>query len=287
MARADDTDSTAPRPFLKWAGGKRQLLPELLRRVPPFKRYFEPFVGGGALFFRLAPPCATLSDVNGELINAYQVIRDDVEGVIKELSSIEHNEDFFYECRDADRTPAFATWSPVKRAARLIYLNKTCFNGLYRVNSKGFFNVPFGDIRTPNYLDVENLRRCSATLQGQTIAVAPFGAVLDQAERGDFIYFDPPYAPLTATANFTAYAKDGFRGEDQEALRDLCRKLDEKGVSWMLSNSSAPLILDLYKEYEIEFVEAARHINSKVGGRGKVKEVIITSVSATELTSAL
>ncbi|MBR8833091.1 MAG: DNA adenine methylase [Stigonema ocellatum SAG 48.90 = DSM 106950] len=269
-------NSVSPKPFVKWAGGKTQLLPELTSRVPrTFQRYYEPFLGGGALFFSLQPENAFLSDINAELINVYRVVKNNVEKLIASLRQHVYEESYFYAIREVDRSLEYVTWSNVEKASRLIYLNKTCFNGLYRVNSKGHFNAPFGDYHNPKICDPENLRACSQVLQNATIRTRSYLCIERHLQKGDFVYFDPPYAPLNPTSNFTNYSKDGFRRENQEALRDLCVRLDKKGVLWMLSNSAAPLILELYSEYNIELVEALRAINSKAGKRGKIKEVIV------------
>ena len=269
------------KPFLKWAGGKGQLLSELLARIPQrFNRYFEPFVGGGALFFGLQPKHALLSDINLDLINTYTVVRDSVEHLIADLSQHVYEKDYFYQIRDTDRSKAFDNWSNVQRASRLIYLNKTCFNGLYRINSKGQFNVPFGRYTNPKICDATNLRACSQVLQSIRVEALSFDHVVDAANSGDFVYFDPPYAPLNATSYFTSYSKDGFDTNMQIKLRDTCVALDRRGVRFMLSNSSAPLILDLYKNFQTEFVQASRAINSKASLRGKINEVIVRNYTS-------
>lgn len=281
MNVANVTPAVPPRPFIKWVGGKTQLLPELTRRIPSqIDRYYEPFLGGGALFFHLQPEKAVLTDINPDLISLYQVIRDSVEDLIEDMGQHVHNKDYYYYVRGVDRTPDYATWTEVQRASRLIYLNKTCYNGLYRVNSKGQFNVPFGRYRNPTILNADNLRACHRALQGTAIATRDFRAVGEKAQLGDFVYFDPPYAPLSATANFTGYTKDGFDRDMQYALRDLCRDLDRKGVRFMVSNSSAPLVFDLYAEFNVELVYATRLINSKAGKRGKIPEVLVTNGKA-------
>ena len=265
-------------PFLKWAGGKSQLLPELRKRLPKsWNRYFEPFIGGGALFFDVQPEQANLSDVNEELINAYRVVQTDVERLIRELKKHEHSEAYYYELRDADRLKYYARWSPVRRASRLLYLNKTCFNGLYRVNSHGYFNVPFGQYKNPRVCDPEMLRACSRVLQNTTLSVGSFEEVAFRAKAGDFVYFDPPYAPISKTSAFTAYARRGFGEELQVELRDVCDELTKRGVHFMLSNSHTELIMGLYKNYPIDVVFASRAINSQGSGRGKVREVIVTN----------
>lgn len=272
----EDTKKIQPRPFVKWVGGKAQLMKEITTRLPQtFTRYYEPFVGGGALFFHLQPKQAYLSDINDELINVYNVVKNNVEALIEELSNHVYEESYFYRVREADRSPSYGQWGIIQKASRFIYLNKTCYNGLYRVNSKGHFNAPFGDYRNPKICDPVNLRLCSQALQKAEVYCTSYHIVEERAQPGDFVYFDPPYAPLTATSNFTNYYKSGFGIEDQAELRDLCLRLDKKGVQWMVSNSSAPLILDLYKDYNIELISASRAINSKGKLRGKVKEVIV------------
>lgn len=266
------------RPFLKWAGGKKQLLPELCKRIPAsFDQYFEPFIGGGALFFALQPKRATISDINPDLINIYQVIQSEIDNLIQDLQNHRYDKEYFYNLRNIDRDSDYIKWSSIRRASRSIYLNKTCFNGLYRVNSKGQFNTPFGSYKKPTILDEVNLRACSQALQGVEIRVDSFESVLERAKKNDFIYFDPPYLPLTDTANFTAYSRDGFDLEMQIRLRDLCIELDRRGIKFMTSNSSAPLILDLYQDFSIDWVDATRSINSNGDLRGKIKEVIITN----------
>lgn len=265
-------------PFLKWVGGKGQLLPALLSRMPKkLDRYFEPFVGGGALFFNLQPSKAFLSDANPELINLYEVVRDNVAALIKDLKKHVYEEKYYYKIRGADRTSAYKKWSPVKRASRLIYLNKTCFNGLYRVNSEGFFNVPFGRYNNPTIVDANNLRACSAALQKVAIKLGEFTDIEPIVKKGDFVYFDPPYVPLSATSAFTSYGKNGFDLKMQRSLFELCCRLDDRGIHFMLSNSSAPFVLELYKQFKIEFVSATRSINSKGAKRGAIKEVIVTN----------
>jgi DNA adenine methylase len=266
------------RPFLKWAGGKGQLLHELKTRFPvKFEQYHEPFLGGGALFFYLMPTKAYLSDINPDLVNTYQIVKNKLHELIEDLHHHIHEKSYFYKIRGIDRTTHFKKWTDVQKASRFIYLNKTCFNGLHRVNSRGQFNVPFGDYKNPTIADEINLGRCSTALQKAAICCKDYHAVLDQAQKSDFVYFDPPYVPVSTTSNFTGYSKNGFRTEDQEALRDLCIALDKKGVYWMLSNSSTPLILDLYKDFRLSSIEASRVINSKGTLRGRISEVIVTN----------
>lgn len=276
---------TMSRPFVKWAGGKRQLVEELRRSRPgKYRRYIEPFIGGGALFFALKPKNAYISDINEELINIYQVVKDDVGALIAQLRIHERNyregdpREYFYTVRNADREAGYATWSRAEKAARLIFLNKTCFNGLFRMNSRRQFNTPFGFYVNPAIVDEQNLLACSRALATTGIAAAGFDHVLDIAKKGEFVYFDPPYVPLTATANFTAYSGEGFDLDMQRRLREVCGLLDDRGVKWMLSNSHTDFVLNLYQDkYHIRKVKASRAINCKADRRGKVAEVIVTN----------
>lgn len=266
------------KPFVKWAGGKSQLLAELTRRLPrKFRRYMEPFVGGGALFFHLCPALAYLADSNEDLIDCYRVVRDDVEGLISELAKHSYDEQHYYSVRGWDRQDGYADLPALVRAARFIYLNKSCFNGLYRVNSKGQFNVPFGDYTNPTIVDAANLRRCSKALLKTELKVTDYSDIGDHVERGDFVYLDPPYAPLSVTSSFTGYTRKGFGQSDQEALRELCHRLDKKGVMFMLSNSATPVVQNLYKDFVIHTVSASRAINSKADERGRISELIVTN----------
>ena len=266
------------KPFVKWVGGKTQLLPELTSRIPSnFSRYFEPFIGGGALFFHYSPEQSTLIDINEELTNAYRVIKYQTEELITDLKRHIHEKDYYYQIRNVDRSSEYKLWSDVRRASRLIYLNKTCFNGLYRVNSKGKFNTPMGSYKNPKIVDEVNLRACSKALASAEIINGSFLEVEEKVQGDDFVYFDPPYAPLNATSNFTGYSQKGFDNQMQLDLRNLCDRLDKKGVRFMVSNSNAPLILDLYRDYKIELVYATRAINSKGHKRGKIPEVIVTN----------
>lgn len=270
----------AAKPFLKWAGGKRQLVPVLLEKMgygPPTRgTYFEPFVGGGALFWEARARGLfrqyVLSDSNARLIRAYVAIRDSVEDVIESLSRLKYDRPTFDEFRswdiDTERSAtSVAVW--------MIYLNRACFNGLYRVNRSGKFNVPFGRYSNPTICDVAGLRACSDALQGVDIQCADFWAVAQRAKRGDFIYFDPPYAPLSTTSSFTGYSSDGFSNIDQERLRDLALSLKKKGVGIMVSNSTAARGLYGVGGFEISSVKARRNINSKASGRGEIKELVI------------
>jgi DNA adenine methylase len=261
-----------PKPFLKWVGGKRQLLRELHARIQPgFDTYFEPFLGGGALFFSLLPEKAVLSDSNARLVRTYQAIRDNVDDVIAELSTYPHDRVFFEELRRVD----VDALGDVQVAAWMIYLNRTGFNGLYRVNKSGGFNVPFGSYKNPTICNPDLLLTASEALQNAEILHAGFAETFVRAQPGDFVYFDPPYVPLSETSSFTSYTKDGFGMAEQAALRDTALKLKERGVDVLLSNSSAGAVFDLYENFQIEEVYATRAINSKASGRGKVAEVLI------------
>jgi DNA adenine methylase len=264
------------KPFVKWVGGKRQLLASIADRVRlgPKSTYHEPFVGGGALFFRSQPKRAFLTDSNERLIRTYRGIQADVEGVIELLAGYKkrHKKSFYLETRARD----IDAEGDVEVAAWFIYLNRTGYNGLYRVNSKNGFNVPFGDYKNPNICDVDNLRACARALEGATIEKSDFGVVKKRAKRGDFVYFDPPYIPLTATSRFTDYTSEGFSDAEQVRLRDLAVELKARGVHVLLSNSSAPRVYDLYSaHFTCKEVDARRSVNCKPNGRGRIPELLI------------
>lgn len=263
-------------PIVKWVGGKRQLMFELLKNMPKsYNRYFEPFIGGGALFFELQPENAYISDMNEELINLYQVVRDNVDELITDLQKHDISKEYFMEIRNIDRTEDYENWSSVQKASRFIYLNRTCFNGMYRVNSKGEFNVPFGHYKNPRIVDENNLINCSNLLQRTEIRHADFSEILTKVQKGDFVYFDPPYVPLSETSSFTSYTKDGFDIDMQFKLRDVCDELDSMGVKFLLSNSDTKLVNELYENYNIKKVFASRQINANADGRGKITEVLV------------
>jgi len=273
---SSDFPSVEAEPFLKWAGGKRSLLQSYAPYFPEYddiSRYFEPFLGGGAVFFYLQHPKSFLSDINAELIEVYQVVKSKVEELIAALSSYANEEEFFYKVRSRDP----ASLDEIDRVARFIYLNKTCYNGLYRVNSKGEFNVPFGRYRNPLICDKEALRAASLALSKAVLRCTDFEDALSICENGDLIYLDPPYNPLTTTANFTSYTSDGFGEDDQVRLADVYRDLDRRGCFLMLSNSDTPLIRKLYKKYRQIEVKAPRAINSNPKKRGKITELLITN----------
>ncbi len=263
------------KPFVKWAGGKRQLLDELTRGLPTFDSYHEPFLGGGAFFFHLEGlgliRKAYLTDSNEELVNAYEVIKSDVGALISQLSSdrYKNEKEAFYAIR------ANVPKDRIERAARFIYLNRTAFNGLYRVNSQGKFNVPFGKYRNPKILDKENLLLVNRALQKDHLTFSDFEVVLSQAKKGDLVYFDPPYYPLSKTANFTSYTASSFTEKDQQRLHSTFKKLDRMGCYVMLSNSYSDFIAELYAEYKPDVVLANRAINCKPEGRGKIREIIV------------
>jgi DNA adenine methylase len=272
------------RPFLKWAGGKRQILPALRENIPDDLGalvYFEPFVGGGALFCDLRPQRAVLNDFNPDLILTYKVIRDNAKELVKALKFHEKNvsEEYFYKVRALDRdTKIFSRLTDVEKAARLIFLNKTCYNGLYRVNSSGFFNVPFGDYKNPLICDEPNLYALHDFLSQTDVTIKneDFEIAVSKAGKGSFVYFDPPYHS-PENKNFTKYQKGDFREQEQLRLRDVLIRLSEKGAKCLLSNSDTKFIRELYshKKLKIITVEAKRTINSVPTGRGSVRELLI------------
>ncbi|MBW4552629.1 MAG: DNA adenine methylase [Aphanocapsa sp. GSE-SYN-MK-11-07L] len=275
MPKTSIANPILPRPFLKWAGGKGQLLTQYL---PYFQQnyttYYEPFLGGGAVFFHLQPQRAVLTDINPALVNVYCCVRDQVEPLIGLLQQhqTQHSPEYYYQVRSSLPDTKLA------QAARLLYLNKTCFNGLYRENAKGEFNVPIGRYKQPMICNPGLLRAASAALQACQIAVCSFEAVLENANReGDFVYFDPPYYPLSPTSNFTAYSRHSFGPEQQTQLRDTFAILAQRGVKVMLSNSDCDFIRQLYQDFHIHRVVASRAINVNAQRRGKISELLITS----------
>lgn len=271
------------KPFVKWAGGKRQIIDKLKKYAPgDFKTYFEPFVGGGALLFELSPKKAVINDYNKELINVYECIKNanKFEKMCRELNhhEVEHSEEYYYEIRNIDRDKnKFNKLSDYKRAARTIYLNKACFNGLYRVNSKNEFNVPFGKKNKVNTYEGQNLGIISGYLNYNDITImsVDFEESVKSAKEGDFVYFDPPYDSDTTT--FNSYTEDGFGKEEQKRLARVFKELSDRGCYVMLSNHNTKLINELYKDFNIHVIEAKRNINSNGKKRGKVEEVIITN----------
>lgn len=270
------------KPITKWVGGKRQLLDDLNELKPEkFNRYFEPFIGGGAFLFSLAPGNAVINDFNSDLVNLYRVVKDKPKELLSKLEEHAKNnvKEYYLELRELDRSDAINQLSDVEKAARILYMLKVDFNGLYRVNSKNQFNVPYGKYKNPKIADHDNIMSVSNFFNESKIEIlnGDFADAVKSAETGDFVYFDPPYIPVTPTAAFTSYTSAGFNIADQERLRDLFFELDKKGVNVMLSNSDVELVHELYKGASIHLVQAKRSINSKGDKRGKVGEVIITN----------
>lgn len=276
--------SDLAQPFLKWAGGKRQLLHEIRKYVPrEFKTYFEPFAGAGAVLFDLQPPRAVINDANEELINCYRVIRDKPEELIRlaERHRRKDSEKYFYEQRSLDRKPGLDALPDVERAARVIYLNKAGFNGLYRVNKQGHFNVPYRNHdRPPQIVVPEVIRAVSRYLNEARVEIrgGDFRQAVGDATDGDFVYFDPPYDPVSRSASFTGYARGGFGEEEQKSLKNLCDDLTQRGCRVLLSNSATEFIKDLFadpRRYTVREVKARRNINSVGARRGRVGELLI------------
>lgn len=268
---------TEAQPILKWAGGKWKLCPQYkqLGAFPKeYNRYFEPFLGGGAVFLYLKPEKAFLSDINEDLINVYVVTRDHVDELIEllKLHRDKHSRKYYYDTRKE-----WKKGSSMERAAKLVYLNKTCFNGLYRVNSKGEFNVPIGEYKRPSILNERNLRAFSRILEGVNLKVIDYKRAVGSARKGDFVYLDPPYQPLSATSSFTSYTEQGFNLEDQKKLLGVFRKLDKRECLVLESNSNAPEIRELYKSCYLTPVLAPRFINARASGRKPIQELVITN----------
>lgn len=268
-------------PVLKWVGGKRQLLGKMKPLFPKgIKYYCEPFVGGGAVLFDLQPKHAYVNDINSELINVYEVIRNNVDELIEELKKYKNESDFFYEVRDWDRNKEkYNSLSKIQRAARIIYLNKTCYNGLYRVNNAGEFNTPFGSYKNPNIVNEPVLRAVHAYFSEADIhfSSVDYAEVLATIPRGTFVYLDPPYDPVSTSSNFTGYAKGGFSKEEQIRLREQCDILNAHHIKFMLSNSATDFIKEQYQNYHITTIKAKRSINSVASKRGNVDEVVVTN----------
>ena len=266
-------------PVLKWVGGKRQLL-ETFRPLLPSRitTYCEPFIGGGALLFHLQPSVACINDINPELIRVYTVIKNDVEALIAELEKYENTSEYFYAVRDWDRDKEYyAKLSEVQKAARVLYLNKTCFNGLYRVNNAGEFNSPFGNYRNPNIVNAPVLRAVSAYFNTADISMTTvdYEDVLKTLPKGAFVYLDPPYDPVSETSSFTGCSKCGFTRADQIRLRKCCDELSVRGIKFMLSNSATGFIMEQYAAYNITVVQAKRAVNAIASKRGDVDEVVV------------
>lgn len=268
------------KPVLKWVGGKRQLLGDIAPLVPSNPSlYVEPFIGGAAVLLHKQPKHARINDFNEELVNVYRVVRDNPDELLNLLREHERNDssDYFYEVRGIDRTTAFAELTDAQKAARIIYLNKTCFNGLFRVNSAGQLNAPYGRYKHPNIVNEPGIRALSAYLKGDVdIRCGDYADCLVDLPKGAFVYLDPPYMPITATSAFTGYTQGGFDFGEQERLRDECVKLRDAGIAFLQSNSDCDEIRDLYKGFTIRTVKAKRAINSRGDRRGAVNEVLIS-----------
>lgn len=266
-------------PVLKWVGGKRQIIAQIKKYVPEtFSTYYEPFLGGGAVLFELQPKKAVVNDMNCELINIYRVIKRNVEELIEDLKQHKNEEGYFYEIRELDRDKEkYDRLTPIQRASRIIYLNKTCYNGLFRVNKAGEFNTPFGSYKNPNIVNEITLRAVSNYFNQAEIRFTcfDFEDALKGVPRGAFVYLDPPYDPVSTTASFTGYGKGGFDSNEQVRLKKACDKLNQKKINFLLSNSATDFIKDLYKDYRIEVIQAKRAINSKADRRGQIDEVLV------------
>ncbi|GAB6698000.1 DNA adenine methylase [Streptococcus uberis] len=273
-------------PVVKWVGGKRQLLPEIKKYIPSkISTYVEPFLGGGAVLFELQPKKAIVNDFNSELINVYQVIKDNPEELILSLESHKqlNNEDYYYKIRGLDRTDGFDDLSNVEKASRILYLNKTCYNGLFRVNRAGQFNTPYGKYKNPNIVNEVTIRAMSKYLNKNNVKLmtGDYKEALKNLRKGAFVYFDPPYLPISSSSSFTGYTENGFEIDKQIELRDECKKLAKRGIDFLLSNSYSSEILDLYSDksfFKIEVVKATRNVNSISDKRGEINEVLITNV---------
>lgn len=269
------------RPVLKWVGGKRRLIDQIISLFPSdyhTRAYHEPFFGGGALFFHMEPSRGSINDVNRRLINFYTVLKEKPMELIKEASQYVYEKSVYYDMRTRFNEEKL---SPVEEAAILLYLNKTGYNGLYRVNSKGKYNVPFGRYKNPTIVDEKRIHEASRLLQNIDIHCKRFYCVREYAEEGDLVYFDPPYLPVSDTSDFTAYSKKGFGYEDHVLLKDTCLELHDRGVLFVQSNSYVEPIIDLYHDipgFRIEVVKMNRAINSKTSKRGKVKEILVTNI---------
>lgn len=274
--------NTLAAPVVKWVGGKRQIINEIQKYIPNhISTYYEPFMGGGAVLFYIQPKKAVVNDINPELMNIYEVIRDDVEDLIETLESLDkykHDKDFFLKIRELDRNmEEYKKLTPVQRASRIIFLNKTCYNGLFRVNKAGQFNTPFGNYKNPNIVNETTLRAVNIYFNKANIKFIcdDFENALKRSRKGAFVYLDPPYDPVSDTSSFTGYDKGGFDQDEQIRLKKVCDKLDEKGVKFLLSNSATDFIKDLYAGYKIEVIQAKRVINSKADNRGEIEEVLV------------
>lgn len=266
-------------PVVKWVGGKRQILDKIIKYVPKnFTTYHEPFIGGGAVLFGIQPNKAVVNDINGDLINLYQIIKDSVEDLIQDLRKHKNEEEYFYLVRELDRDKEkYGQLTPVAKASRVIFLNKTCYNGLFRVNRAGEFNSPFGNYKNPNIVNEITLKAVSKYFNKANIIFnnKDYEEVLMSVRKGSFVYLDPPYDPISDTASFTGYDKGGFDRDEQTRLKRVCDRLNEKGINFLISNSATELIFELYKNYKIEIIQAKRTINSNPNKRGEIDEVLV------------
>lgn len=267
-------------PVVKWVGGKRQLLNDIIPLLPDhFSTYVEPFVGGGALLFEIQPKKAIVNDLNHELINLYKVIKDNPNELLLLLEEHELNnsEEYFYQIRALDRSKSYDDMSDVEKAARIIYLNKTCYNGLFRVNQSGQFNSPYGKYKNPNIVNKPVVLAMANYFQNNNITLlnGDYKMALKKLRKGAFVYFDPPYMPISSSSSFTGYTENGFDKKQQIELKEECDKLNSRGIKFLLSNSDHPFIRDLYKDYEIITVRAKRSINSNSNKRGEINEVLV------------
>lgn len=267
-------------PFLKWVGGKRQLMPSIIELLPKNVKelnYVEPFIGGGAVLFNLQPKNALINDFNEELINVYNVIKNNLSELVTDLKKHENNSEYFYAIRGLDRSLEFKQLTNIQRASRVIYLNKTCFNGLYRVNNAGEFNAPFGRYKNPNIVNEPTLKAVNKYLNSNNIILksGDYAELNIDLNSNSFMYLDPPYHPISENSNFTGYIQGGWNLYDQYRLKEYCDNLNERGIKFLLSNSSAPIIKGLYENYVITIVKANRSINSNGSDRGEVDELLI------------
>ena len=265
-------------PFLKWVGGKRQIMPAIEQHLPKgIKSYIEPFIGGGAVFFHLQPKNAIINDFNAELINVYHVIKNDIENLILDLGKHKNETQYFYRIRALDRTKEFMNLSSVERASRIIYLNKTCYNGLYRVNNSGEFNSPFGKYKNPNIVNDPTLRAVNLYLNSNNVRIenTDYETILKKADKNSFVYLDPPYHPVSESSNFTGYIQGGWDESDQIRLKEACDLLNQKKIKFLQSNSCTDFIKELYADYHIHIIKANRAINSDGEKRGEVEELLI------------
>ncbi len=273
------------KPFLKWVGGKRQLLADIVPLVPDeFSRYIEPFVGGGAVFFHLSEQMtkqkipSVINDINPELVNCYQMVKTQTDALISLLKTHKHDKDYYIKIRNLDRqVGGLSVLSPLERASRLLYLNRTGFNGMYRVNSKGLNNVPFGRYKNPSLVNEDVLRAAANALIDTRILNQPFEDCLHCAGQGDFVYLDPPYVPLNETSHFTNYMTNGFTMTDQKNLAALVAKLDKRGVVFVASNAFVPAVRELYRDFRQIEVKAKRAINAHGQKRSAISELLITN----------